>query len=367
MPDSRVSSPQLKLQRLEGFDLARSVAILGMIVVHFILVMTDGVAPVAWSDRLLSLLDGRPAATFVILAGIGGTLMSRKAALATAAERAKVKSTLRRRGLFLLACGFVNLTIWEGDILRLYGVSLIFIPWLLWRRDRTLCLAVIGFLSVFMVLLATFEYEKNWEWSTMTYHGLWTPEGLIRSLVYDGFRSVFPWTGLLVSGMWLGRLDWSADDVARKATFWGAAMILCSAVFSHVTLRWLAAHPQPGLDRETAVALFGLQSMPPLPVFLVNATGSALLVIGVSTIIVRRWPGALAVRALSSTGQMAFTWYMAHIVVGLGGVIALGWLKTIPFQAIVAGSTFFLVATMISLWLRQRSMRGPLEVLLRRL
>lgn len=64
-------------QRIAGFDVARSLAIFGMIVVHFMLVMTDGVPAEKWSDSLMHLLDGRPAATFVILAGIGVTLMSK--------------------------------------------------------------------------------------------------------------------------------------------------------------------------------------------------------------------------------------------------------------------------------------------------
>jgi uncharacterized membrane protein YeiB len=226
---------------------------------------------------------------------------------------------------------------------------------------------MLSFVVVFILLLATVDYDKHWDWSTMTYHNLWTAEGLIRSLFYDGFRSVFPWTGLLVFGIWLGRLDWTTTNVARQAMAWGVGMLSCSAALSHIALRWLAAHPQPGLDREAAVALFGLQSMPPLPLFLISATGSALLTIGMSTVIARRWPSSLAVRALTSTGQLAFTWYVAHIVVGLGGVIVLGWLKTTPLQAILAGSSFFLVATICSLWLRQRSMRGPLEVLLRQL
>jgi hypothetical protein len=39
-----------------------------------------------------------------------------------------IAAILRRRGLLLLAVGFLNLTIWEGDILRVYGVSLLIVP-----------------------------------------------------------------------------------------------------------------------------------------------------------------------------------------------------------------------------------------------
>ena len=36
-----------------------------------------------------------------------------------------MRKTLTNRGLFLLVVGFVNLLIWPGDILRVYGVSLL--------------------------------------------------------------------------------------------------------------------------------------------------------------------------------------------------------------------------------------------------
>jgi uncharacterized protein len=98
---------------------SRSLAILGMMVVHFMLVMTDGMPPERWSDSLLNLLDGRAAATFVILAGMGVTLMARKAKDPTGTpSQETIAAILRRRGLLLLAVGFLNLTIWEGAMSR---------------------------------------------------------------------------------------------------------------------------------------------------------------------------------------------------------------------------------------------------------
>jgi uncharacterized membrane protein YeiB len=353
-------------RRLAGFDVARSLAIFGMIIVHFTLVMTDGTPPEKWSEILLQILDGRPAATFVILAGIGATLMAKKAADSGAAgARATVETVLRRRGLLLLAFGFLNLAIWQGDILRIYGVSLLVVPWLVWRGARALLLTGLAFVLGFCLLLALVDYDRNWDWNTMTYHRLWTPSGLSRSLFYDGFRSVFPWTGLLILGIWLGRLDWSASDTPRKVITWGLAMVMASSAVSFGILNWLGAHPQPGLDRATANALFGLQSMPPLPIFLLNAVGCALLAIGASVAVERRWKDVWPVSALAATGRMAFTWYMAHIVLGLGGVIVLGWTKTSPWRALGAATGFFAIAVAVSVWWRRHFSSGPLEYMLR--
>jgi uncharacterized protein len=68
---------------------------------------------------------------------------------------------------------------------------------------------VASIVVAFAVMLLLGDYDRHWDWQTMTYHGLWTPEGLTRSLFYDGFRSVFPWRGLVILGMILGRLDWT--------------------------------------------------------------------------------------------------------------------------------------------------------------
>ena len=360
-------STRTKSQRFEGLDVARSLAILGMMTVHFMLVMTDGVPPEKWSSFLLNLLDGRAAATFVILAGMGVTLMARRAQDpgGTTSQKA-MAAILRRRGLLLLAAGFLNLTIWEGDILRIYGVSLLLVPWLVWRSLRAVLLAALGFVLAFGVLFVAIDYSKNWDWSTMTYHGLWTASGLLRNLFYDGFRSVFPWTGLLLLGVCLGRADWSEAKVPRKAVLWGMALLVACAVISKFLLGWFSVHPQPGFNQEDLDACFGLQSMPPLPLFLLNATGFALLIIGTCTLIARRWHDRWGVRALSTTGRLAFTWYMAHILLGLGGVIVLGWTRTSHLRALITALAFFSAAVGVSLWWNRRFSNGPLEFLLRK-
>jgi uncharacterized protein len=360
-------STTTKSHRIEGLDVSRSLAILGMIVVHFMLVMTDGMPPERWSDFLLNLLDGRAAATFVILAGMGVTLMARKAKdPGETPSQQTIAAILRRRGLLLLAVGFLNLAIWEGDILRVYGVSLLIVPWLIWRKSRTVLLTAMGFVLAFGVLFVVFDYGQNWNWTAMKYHGLWTASGLLRNLFYDGFRSVFPWTGLLLLGVCLGRADWSKANVPRKAVLWGIVLLVSSAACSKFLLSWFSVHSRPGFSQEDTAACFGLQSMPPLPLFLLNATGFALLLIGTSSLIARRWNDRWGVRALSATGRLALTWYVAHILLGLGGIVLLGWTRVSHLRALITALVFFSAAVVVSLWWNRRFSNGPLEFFLRR-
>jgi uncharacterized membrane protein YeiB len=64
-------------QRIIGYDLARALAIFGMVVVNFKIVMGAEQNGPPWLTQLVGLLEGRAAATFVVLAGVGLSLLSR--------------------------------------------------------------------------------------------------------------------------------------------------------------------------------------------------------------------------------------------------------------------------------------------------
>jgi uncharacterized membrane protein len=256
--------------RIEGYDLARALAIFGMVVVHFALVMSSERAKQGgWAARLVEALDGRAAATFVVLAGVGITLRYRAAAATTPdddAVLARIRATLVKRGLFLLVVGFLNLLVWQGDILRVYGVSLFVAAWLVAAPGRWLWTAAIAFVVGFLVLMGTVDYSRNWDWETMHYHGLWTAAGAARNLFYDGFRSVFPWTGLLLFGMWLGRHDLREPRTRSRFLTAGIGLAAGAGIVSRLLLRHALAHPDAwAMDRETAEAMLGTGSMPPMP------------------------------------------------------------------------------------------------------
>jgi uncharacterized membrane protein YeiB len=69
---------------------------------------------------------------------------------------------------------------------------------------------------------------------------------------------------------------------------------------------------------------------------------------------------------LAATGQMALTWYFAHIILGLGAVVALGLVSSQPLPVTAGcGVLFFVVAVLVS-WLWKKFFRhGPLEWVMR--
>jgi uncharacterized membrane protein YeiB len=370
-------SPQSERRRIEGYDLARGLAIWGMVTVHFRLVMAFHARQPAWLHSAVEMLDGRAAALFVILAGIGIALRTAKNSSRGApaipenadppvSASGRDRRLLTRRGMFLLSAGFLNLIVWEGDILRVYGISLIIAALLLDVSDRTLLIAAGSFLAGFLLLMGVTDYNAEWEWATFTYNHLWTAHGAARNLFFNGFRSVFPWTGLLVFGYWLGR-QLLANRVSRKQLFgWSLCIALTTEILSALLVGYLRRH-SAGLNETDIVALFGTGSMPPLPAFLLAAGSTAVAVIAASLFIAERYPTTLPVRALVACGQLAFTWYVFHIVIGLGTLMKLGIVDNQTLgTAVTVGAAFFAGICLVSLAVRATGRRGPLESLLRK-
>jgi uncharacterized membrane protein YeiB len=258
------------------------------------------------------------------------------------------------------------LLIWPGDILRVYGVSLFVAAWLITASNRRLLLGALACAAGFVALFLMLDFEKNWDWATLTYHGLWTSAGLVRNLFYDGFRSVFPWTGFLFFGMWLGRLDLRNPAVGRRVFLVAMITALGAEVISWQCVSYFLLHAH-GMDAETIKALFGTESMPALPLFLLASGGEAVAVIALCVRLSGERPSRYW-QPLAATGQMALTWYFAHIVLGLGAIVALGLVNSQPLLvAAGCGASFFIVAIIVS-WLWKKAFRhGPLEWVMRKI
>ena len=133
--------------------------------------------------------------------------------------------------------------------------------------------------------------------------------------------------------------------------------------------RRLSSCPEcpPGRSRRGGrVAIRDWESIPPLPLFFLSAGGTATAVIAACVRLTRGThhepPGPLA-----ATGQLAQTWYVVHVIVGLGAVRTLGYgnnqpLRGRPWRAGVSSS----VLTVAASWAWRRWFRrGPLETAMR--
>ncbi len=355
-------------QRIHGYDVARALAVFGMVVVNFKIAMGAAKAGHHWLLDLAGLLEGRAAATFVVLAGVGLSLLSRSARQSgDTAVLAGHRRALLRRALFLFAIGLLYTPLWPADILHFYGVYITIGALLLATPSRRLTWLAGACTSTFVVLLLVLDYEQGWDWQTLDYSDLWTAEGMVRHLFFNGFHPVFPWTAFLLVGMVIGRLDLRDVDLRRRLFLLGLGIAVLAESLSRLLIRGLSAGADP-TDAEEIRALFGTAPMPPMPLYVMAGAGGAMAVIAACIALTERFGDAPWLRPLIATGQLALTLYVAHVVIGMGTLEALGRLENqSPAFAVGSALVFCLAAIVFAHLWRRRFRRGPLEWLMRRM
>ena len=356
------------MQRILGYDIARALAVIGMVIVNFKVVMGAEQHGPHWLLTFASLFEGRAAATFVVLAGAGLSLLSHRARQnhdLAALSRSRV--SLLKRALFLFVVGLLYTPLWPADILHFYGIYITVGALALAASNRRLWQLAAAFMVGFVILLFAFEYETGWDWQTLSYAGFWTPAGLVRNLFFNGFHPVFPWTAFLLIGMVLGRQDLRSPAVRKRAIAWGLGVAVVAETASWILIKTLSAGAS-AVDQELITALFGTAPMPPMPLYLIAGTGTACAVIAACIALGERFPEAAWLKPLVATGQLALTLYVAHVVLGMGVLEALGRLEGQSPAFAVGGALVFSALSVLfaHLW-RKRFKRGPLEWVMRRL
>ena len=352
--------------RITGLDIARAFAVIGMVLVNFKITMgaeTDGPP---WLRAIAALFDGRAAAMFVVLAGIGASLGSRRARLGTDPDlRRRARVTLAKRALFLFVLGWAFFPVWPADILHYYGVYLAIGAVVLFVSDRRLLTLAAGAVAVSLVFVVSFDPFANWDLRDYSYRGITTPTGFLRNLFLDGFHPVLPWIAFYFFGMWLGRTD-LRDRAWRRTLAIRAAVLVMVAEITAWTVLGPKGSSLDHLDDQSWRWLFSVQPIPPLPMYLIAGAGTAVLVICGSLWLGDHLPERVA-EPLISTGQLALSIYLAHVFVGMGVLEAMSRLYGQDLSWAITTSLVFSASAVVFSWAwRRRFRRGPLEALMRR-
>lgn len=355
-------------RRIIGYDLARALAVFGMVMVNFKIVMGAETNGPSWLVTMIGLLNGRAAAIFVVLAGIGISLLSGKGRTTLAPDLlARDRRTLLKRALFLFVTGMLYTPIWPADILHFYGVYIAAAAFLLAAPMKRLWASASSLVLAFTVMMFVFDYGKEWDWNTLSYEGFWTPVGMLRHLFFNGFHPVIPWLAFLVLGMIIGRLDMRSPEIRKKVFAWGAGIAIAAELVSWLLLRILLPEAAPG-DKEIITAVFGTGPMPPMPLYMIAGAGTACAVIALLVALGERYGDSAWLRPFVSTGQLALTLYVAHVVLGMGTLEGMGRLEnqTLAF-AVLASVLFCTAGVLFAHFWRKRFQRGPLETVMRAL
>lgn len=301
---------------------------------------------------------------FMILAGIGVSL--RFVGKTDSDSIARLRKSLGRRGCVFLIVGFINLALWPGDILRVYGVAYLFAAMLVFSSQRKLLVYSAAVVLAFVAAVFVFDFETNWNFETLEYANLWTLHGGAMNLFYNGFRAVLPWLGVMFFGMWVGRLDLRTSKVRRTFILWGLIAWVTGELLSLGILQLLIPYT-PESERESLVAVFGTDSLPPMPLFLLSSTGLSIALIVTCIHLCELRPSRFWT-AFANAGQLAFSWYILHIVLVIGAGLLTGFRGDVSILTAYLVSALFSLGMCVTSVLYRRWFRhGPLEWCLRKL
>jgi uncharacterized membrane protein len=340
---------EVRRGRIAGIDLARALAILGMLAVHVGPTDADGLA-----GTLYGLTHGRAAILFGLLAGVGVSLLA--SSRSTSVARTRVR--LLWRALILLPLGLalqeldhnVFVILQDYALLFVLGAMVLTVPdrWLLWLAGLSWIAGSVGYLWGLIDFPDAFaRVAATWG----------DPVGvLLHRLVLSGPYPLITWSAPFLLGMWLGRRDLRSRRASRDLMVGGAVAALTAFALSRGLVAVLG---DPGEEigwRRLVIDDAHSQ----MPLWLLGATGAAVLVLGVSL-----WLAAAVGRGawpLVAVGQLAFTVYVTHLLALHRYREALTSDAVGEASALVLG--FTLVATVFATAWRAVLSRGPLEAVL---
>jgi uncharacterized protein len=354
--------------RIVGYDLARAGALWGMVVVNFSVLMGSGTSVPNWLDRVIGIIQGRAAATFVVLAGAGLSLLSKSGFLSK--NRAEInvqRSTLLKRSLFLLVIGLFNFYISPiSDILHFYAVYIALGACLLTVANSSLWLLTAVAIACRPLVFIVCGFVKTWDLNTVADAGFWNLPGIIGHIFFNGCFPVIPWMAYFTLGMWLGRQDFSERAFRRKILLAGIGAVALAESLSRVGI-YLSSSGQPGGGLKELLPFFQIASWDPMPLFVISSMGTTLVFIALIMKLADKYGNARWVLAFASVGQTTLTLYIGHIIMG---TILLWIIEEFelapPIFNLWASLFFYLVALFFSQnWLKHFR-KGPLEMLMRR-
>ena len=347
--------------RIIGIDVARALAVIGMVIVNFKVVL--GEKGDSWVKLLASVFDGKASATFVVLAGVGIALGTNSALRINDLSKLRVAQIkIAKRALFLFVIGLSYMVIWPADILHFYGVYMLFTLLLIQSNPRRILMWAGAVILTYPILLYWFDYETGWNFNTLEYIDFWEFGGFLRNLFINGFHPVLPWVSFMLVGFWYGKQDLNSDQFLKKSIRVSTLTFIGVQFLSYFSIRILSNGNEGTLSDLSEI--IGTNPMPPLPIYMLNGIAIAVLVISSCTLLGKRFATNKVVIALNNTGQLALTFYVAHVVLGMGIIDAISPSKmgTYSIEFSVGYALVFSLFCIVfaNLWLNFKH-HGPLE------
>ncbi|MGR2753410.1 heparan-alpha-glucosaminide N-acetyltransferase domain-containing protein [Agromyces arachidis] len=340
--------------RVEGVDVARGIALIGMFIAHL--------APAAASvdaAELIALADERPRLLFALTAGIGlGLLTGATRPVADRAVRWLLRRQIAIRALLLIAIGLLVVAVFAPlvfVILDVYGVAFLVMLPLLFLPGRVA--VALGAVLLAMTPAIAAIAERDPETAALA-DG---PLGLLVEWFLVGAYPVIIWVPVMLIGLGLARLDITAPRVVAGTALAGAIVASVALPVSRVLPGADASVPGAG-DEWAAPIRAALETVGNTAVGLMIVAATVTLT-GLARPAVRRI-ASVALSPVGAMGAMPLTIYTAHLI-----VISFG--KYRREDGVISDDSWPLligltIGSMLFAWLWRRYLgRGPLEQALR--
>ena len=353
--------------RVVGYDLARALAILGMVVINYSSMMEVVDFSPPWLKPVVDFIYGRAAVVFVMLAGVSVTLMAARDP-SPPAMRA-LRKRLVKRSLLLLIAGMILWRWWDADILHFYAVFIAAGSWAAGWGEAKLREWTVAVLALSLPVCATLTSAYDLGHSFALEHGHGIVPRLLLDFAISPYYAVLPWLGFFLVGMLLGRREPAPASFWRRACLIGALICLAVEIFSGLSMAW---GMRRGWEFEGNwwIAFLRSEAFPVTPLFILSAGAGGLALISLCRMTDQGSHQSVSgIRGLAAFGRLSLSMYVAHIGWGL---FFKHWMKG-PCGG-VDSNAMFLAAGIFDLaglafavkWCRHYR-RGPLETFFHRL
>jgi uncharacterized membrane protein YeiB len=352
--------------RLVGPDVVRAIALIGVVLMnyHGYLIIAGGERSANFWGRQFNPWTGpfatRFAATFVLTAGVGVTLLTRNAIGNRAATSAR-RWTLIRRGVVLYLFGELYYDLWPGSILPFYGAMFFFAAFL-FTLATPVVIAIGAGSAVAAMGITWWATERLIDGHATT----WlfnppsnSPRGQLFDLFVNRTHPLLPWLAFFCAGIVLGRALrspwWKPVTLGIGFTLFGMATLIGGAIENPTVLTRALTSLDPNAPGRSLL-------------YTASALGTALIAFTVICWLAERFHSSPVVTTFAHAGQMSLTLYIAHGLVFNFIVHWMGWVRPAGLDlALTFTFVYWAVAiTLGSLWHRRFHI-GPAEWIYRKI
>ena len=369
--DHRVQTNRTGSPRLAGPDVTRAIALIGVVVMNFHGYLNGGDDHVnrSLAERIFDPYEGplstRFAATFVLVAGMGVTMLTNRSR--RSGDRAAIRDDrwrLARRGLLLFTFGLLIEWVWNGTILFFYGAYFMVAALLFTLRVRWL--VVIGTMAALAgAAIAWFRIERRLDGDPTRWlePRVTSPRNLVLRTFVGYTHPLLPWLAFLCAGIILGRLLPQMAQLRPRLIAIGLGLFAGSYLVNFVGIRW-ATNGFKSTD-DSASRWRGLLSTGPFDrglLYTIGTLGSSIVAYCAISWIAEQFLDAALTQLFRHAGQMTLTLYLLHAltfnaVVHWWHLVGATGLDT----ALVFSVVFWVFAIAFGAWWHRFLGLGPLE------